>query len=290
MKKTILIVLAVLAMLCAAAVTAYPVISNYVNDKYQSTIRKEYKKELSQIDDSAIEEARKAAQEYNDGLSPLRYNLDEIVLASEDYQTLLNPTGSGIMGYIEIPHLDIHLPIYHGTGEDVLEKGVGHLTGSSLPIGGLGCHSVLTGHSGVAGKRLFSDIDQMKPGDVFFLQVLDETLAYEVIEVNKVLPHETSLLAPVADADLCTLVTCYPYGVNTHRLLVRGVRIPYEEAQEIEDAAPNADTPQRSTWQRQYYTGLLIGGSIGILFLLIAVIVILIQRRRSRQKKTEDAK
>lgn len=281
MRRKLIIVLAVLLFIVATGITVYPMISNYVNDKYQSVVRSNYAREIEKLDDSVIEEARTAAQAYNENLAPLRYNREAVEAASQDYEALLNLNGSGIMGYIEIPKLDINLPIYHGTGEKVLEKGVGHLVGSSLPIGGEGCHSVLTGHSGVAGKRLFSDIDRLIEGDVFYLHVLNETMAYQVSAINRVLPHETELLAPVAGKDYCTLITCTPYGVNTHRLLVRGARIPYEEAVSVEEAAE--ETPVKSTWKEQYYTGLLIGGGIAAGGVLTGILIaVLRKKRRSR--------
>lgn len=284
MKKTLLIVFAVLVFLAAAGITVYPLISNYVNDKYQSVVLTDYAKEIDELDDSVIEEARAAAEAYNASLSPLCYNREAVEEASVDYDSLLDPNGSGIMGYVEIPQINVNLPIYHGTGETVLEEGVGHLVGSSLPIGGRGCHSVLTGHSGVAGKRLFSDIDQLSVGDVFYLHVLGETLAYQVTEINKVLPYETDLLAPVLDEDLCTLITCYPYGVNTHRLLVRGSRIPYEEAVEIVEET-HEDTPKvKSTWKEQYISGLKIGGGCALGAVAIGVVVSLLKRKRRRGK------
>lgn len=285
MRKALLIVLAVLLFLGAAGVTVYPLVSNYVNDKYQSVVLSNYERQIDELGESEIAEARAAAQAYNANLSPLRYNREAVEAASQDYDTLLNLNGSGIMGTVEIPKLSINLPIYHGTGETVLEEGVGHLTGSSLPIGGMGCHSVLTGHSGVAGKRLFSDVDQLREGDVFYLHVLGETLAYQVSAINKVLPHETELLAPVSGEDLCTLVTCYPYGVNTHRLLVRGSRILYEEAVVIEEEVK--DEAVKSTWKDQYYTGLLIGGCVALAAILIGLVIGFIHRkRRKRRAKT----
>ena len=285
MRRKLIIFLAVLLFIVAAGITVYPMISNYVNDKYQSVVRSNYAREIEKLDDSVIEEARTAAQAYNENLAPLRYNREAVEAASQDYEALLNLNGSGIMGYIEIPKLDINLPIYHGTGEKVLEKGVGHLVGSSLPIGGEGCHSVLTGHSGVAGKRLFSDIDRLTEGDVFYLHVLNETMAYQVSAINRVLPHETEMLAPVAGKDYCTLITCTPYGVNTHRLLVRGARIPYEEAVEIEEA--HEDEPVKSTWKEQYITSLIIGGGAAIGAIVIGLIVSMIMlKRRKHNAKT----
>ena len=281
MKRIVIIALAVLVLTGAAGLTVYPLVSNYVNDKYQSVVRTEYVQEMEQLDSELVDEAREEAQAYNESLSPLRYRKEAVQAASADYDRLLNLNGSGIMGYVEIPKLDVDLPIYHGTVEDVLEKGVGHLTGSSLPIGGEGCHAVLTGHSGVAGKRLFSDLDQMQTGDVFFLHVLNETLAYQVSGINTVLPYETSLLAPIQGKDLCTLVTCYPYGVNTHRLLVRGERIPYEEAAEIAEA--ETEEPAPSTWKQQYISGLTIGGVGALSILLLFLLYAAMQRKRGRR-------
>ena len=286
MKRTVICILAVLLFLGAAGVTVYPLVSNYVNDKYQSVVLTDYAKDLEAVDDFEIEAAKAAAEAYNASLSPLRYNREAVEEASVDYDSLLNLSGSGIMGCVEIPQINVNLPIYHGTGETVLEQGVGHLVGSSLPIGGEGCHSVLTGHSGVAGKRLFSDIDQLKPGDVFYLHVLNETLAYQVVEINKVLPYETDLLAPMLGEDLCTLITCYPYGVNTHRLLVRGSRIPYEEAVEIMEETHENEPEVKSTWKEQYISGLKIGSSAALGAVAIGVVgSILKNRRRGRFEK-----
>lgn len=281
MKRKILVIcLAVLFFLVAAGVTAYPLISNYVNDKYQSVVRTDYAKEIEEMDDSALLEARAAAQAYNDSLSPLRYNKEAVQAASVDYDSLLNLNGSGIMGYVEVPKLSINLPIYHGTGEAVLEKGVGHLTGSSLPIGGEGCHSILTGHSGVAGKRLFSDLDQLREGDIFYLHILGDTLAYQITDINQVLPYETELLAPIAGEDLCTLVTCYPYGVNSHRLLIKGSRIPYEEAVEIEELTE--EEPVKSTWKEQYYLGLAVGGGAAVAAVVAGLVIGWLKRKRRK--------
>jgi sortase A len=277
-RKLLVIIPAVLLLLIAGCVTVYPLVANYVNDKYQSVVRTDYAREIEEMDTSTLDAARAAAQSYNDNLSPLRYNKEAVQLASVDYDSLLNLNGSGIMGYVEIPKLNVNLPIYHGTGEQVLEKGVGHLTGSSLPIGGEGCHPILTGHSGVAGKRLFSDLDQLHAGDVFYLHILGDTLAYQVAEINQVLPYETDLLSPVAGEDLCTLVTCYPYGVNSHRLLVRGSRIPYTEAAEIEERTE--DEPVKSTWQEQYRLGLMIGGGAAAVAVAAGLAIAWLRKKR----------
>ena len=283
MKRIVLILLAVLLFLAAAGITAYPLISNFVNDKYASVVRTDYIEVVRELDETAIKEAWSKAQEYNDSLSPLRYNREAVEAASQDYDELLNVNGSGIMGYVEIPKISINLPIYHGTGESVLDEGIGHLTGSSLPVGGEGCHSVLTGHSGVAGNRLFSDLEQLCAGDVFFLHILNQVLAYRVADINQVLPHETELLVPVSGQDLCTLVTCYPYGVNSHRLLVRGIRIPYAEATEIEQEAEENGSPVKSTWKAQYFPGLAIGGGAATGAVIVVVIIALLRKKRRKQ-------
>ena len=176
-----------------------------------------------------------------------------------EYNSLLDLSGTGLMGYIQIKSINVYIPIYHGTEESTLDRGVGHLLGSSLPVGGTGTHCVLTGHSGLAGQKMFSDVNLMKAGDVFFLRVLGQTLAYKVVEIYTVLPEDTGKLTIDAGRDLCTLVTCTPYGVNSHRLLLRGERTECEEAVSvIEDAE---FTPvEESTWGDEYRKGLIYGG------------------------------
>lgn len=272
MKRILLIVSAVLLLIAALGVTAYPMISNFVNDKYQSTILTDYTNEIEQMDDSEIKEAKQAAQSYNEQLQPIRYDSDAIEAAAVSYDELLDLHGTGLIGYIEIPTIQVKLPIYHGTEEKVLQHGVGHLVGSSLPIGGEGSHAVLTGHSGVAGKRLFSDLDQLQPGDVFYLHVLNKTLAYEIKEINTVLPYETELLQAVKGEDLCTLVTCTPYGVNTHRLLVRGSRILCDKADETTEEAPAQNTAAKSTWKQNYVKGLTIGAAMAIIVAVLSLL------------------
>lgn len=282
MKRKLILTLSVLLFMGAVAITAYPMIANYINDKHQSAIRIEYAQEVEALEDSEIRDARQAAITYNESLKPIRYDREAVQAAAESYDDLLNLHGSGLMGYVEIPKIEVNLPIYHGTSEEVLQKGIGHLVGSSLPIGGEGFHSVLTGHSGLAGKRLFSDLEQLVPGDAFFLHVLGETLAYEVTEINRVLPHETELLTALAGEDLCTLVTCTPYGVNSHRLLVRGTRVPYEKT--LEEALETPKEPVRSTWKENYLQGLVIGGGSALGSVLLGLGLFLLKKRRNRHE------
>ena len=279
MKKVMTIILCGMIFLFSLGLTLYPVISSRYNERHQSLIRTAYSEVVEQADDETLAEAKQQAMAYNAAIMPGAgdaYSLTALTAAAENYDNLLNLAGNGIMGYVEIPSVDIYLPIYHGTGSDSLERGVGHLLGSSLPVGGEGTHTILTGHSGMASQRMFTDITQMKEEDVFFLHVLDEILAYQVCGLNTVEPHDTSCLEIEPEEDLCTLVTCTPVGVNTHRLLVRGTRIPYEEAQEIQEAVAQQEQPA-STWEQQYMTGLLLGLAAVV---VIAILVLVIRKVR----------
>ena len=284
MKRTS-IILAVVLLIMALCIIAYPWISNYLNDKYQSLILTEYEKEVELLDEAEIQEAVQAARAYNENLSPVRYDREAIEAAAVSYEELLNLHGSGLIGYVEIPKIDVNLPIYHGTSEEVLQAGIGHLMGSSFPVGGNGSHAVLTGHSGVAGKRLFSDLDQLAPGDMFFLHVLGDTLAYQVVAIKTVLPYETDLLLADPDQDLCTLVTCTPYGVNSHRLLVRGSRVAYEEA--TEEIPGTTEEPTRSTWKGNYLKGLAVGGIAALGAVFVGMLVLTVIKKQKRRRRDE---
>ena len=262
--------------------TLYPVISNYVNEKYASEIHTAYEEIIQQADNSALLEAKELAIAYNESITPgtagEAYSQAALLEASVDYESQLNIAGNGTMGYVEIPKISVNLPIYHGTGNDSLDRGVGHLLGSSLPVGGESTHAILTGHSGMATQKMFTDLEQLSIGDVFYLHILDETLAYQVIEINVVLPHDTSLLGITPGKDYCTLVTCTPFGVNTHRLLVRGTRIPYEEAEEILEQQPVIEEPT-STWEEKYMDGIITGICIVAIIAILAGVVWFIRRK-----------
>ena len=265
-------------------VILYPLISNYLSEKNRSLIETQYTEAIEQMDTSALDEARAEAEEYNKTLVTIPdkpFTKDALIKAAESYDNLLTVRENGIMGYVEIPAIGVDLPIYHGTEESTLDRGVGHLLGSSLPVGGTATHCVLTGHSGLAGQKMFSDLNLLKEGDIFFLRVLGQKLAYKVVEIYTVLPEDTGKLTIDAGRDLCTLVTCTPYGVNSHRLLLRGERTEYEEAiSVIEDAE---FTPvEESTWGDEYRHGLIYGG------LTVAGIctgVGIYQARKSKRKR-----
>lgn len=275
--------------LLALGITLYPLISTWYNERHQSEIHTHYVEVVENADKSEIITARRKANEYNASIVPgamieESFTQEAMLAAAEDYDNQLNLGGDGIMGYVEIPMIKVNLPIYHGTDSETLDAGIGHLLGTSLPVGGNSTHTVLTAHSGMANQKLFSDLDKLEIGDIFYLSVLDDNLAYQVDAINTVLPHESELLEIEAEADLCTLVTCTPFGVNTHRLLVRGTRIPYEEAEEIVEEQIQAEEKPTSTWVEQYILGLFYGSGA----VLVMGIVYLIYRFNRRGKYEED--
>lgn len=281
-KKVLIISLAALLFLLALGLTLYPLIANRYNQRHQSEIHTAYQEQVAQADDSEIIAAREKAIAYNETLvsgvqSDDAFSNEALTGASENYGTLLNLTGNGIMGYVEIPNIAVTLPIYHGTDADTLEIGIGHLLGTSLPVGGESTHTVLTAHSGMANQKMFSDLDLMKEGDVFYLEILDEILAYQVDAINVVLPHDTTHLGITTGEDHCTLVTCTPFGVNTHRLLVRGTRIPYEEAEQI-TAEITMEETETSSWEENYINGLLTGFCLVVIIGIIAATIYYMRR------------
>ena len=232
-KKGILsTIILVLVILVGLSVMLYPIVSSWWNSKVQSKLVAQYDEQISKIDESRFEEFFNNAYEYNRQLANIHSPLTEYDKV-KGYDDTLDVTGTGIMGYVTIPQINVELPIYHGTSEGVLNIAVGHLQGSSLPVGGLGTHAVISAHRGLPSATLFSDLDKMAIGDVFTVTVLNEVLSYKVDEINVVLPYEMEKLAIDKNNDYVTLMTCTPYGVNSHRLLVRGVRIPNEEAEKI---------------------------------------------------------
>lgn len=219
----------------------YPAIGNFWNEKRQEKLVNTYEENLGELEEEDYSALLKAAQDYNQKISgqgvPDAFAAGEAIQPDPLYQGLLNISGNGVMGYLEIPAIAVRVPILHGTGEDALTQGAGHLIGSSLPVGGSGTHCVLAGHRGLPSSKLFTDLDLVKEGDLLYLHVLDQTLGYEVDQIRIVEPKETESLKIQPEEDLVTLVTCTPYGVNTQRLLVRGHRIELTE-ETLEEAVP----------------------------------------------------
>lgn len=215
----------VLMFFAGLSLLLYPTVSNYWNSLHQSRAIAAYVEQVAQIDNETFDQLREQARAYNQTLVGKAYRYDMTRQEREEYLGLLNVSGNGIIGYIEIPDIHCELPIYHGTDANALQVGVGHIEGSSLPVGGESTHCAISGHRGLPSAKLFSDLDKLTVGDRFILRVLDDTLTYEVDQVHTVLPEEMDELEIVEGEDYCTLVTCTPYGINTHRLLVRGHRV-----------------------------------------------------------------
>ncbi len=261
----------------------YPFVSQWVNRQSQSQVVYNHMGQTVQLSGAEKESMLRDAEAYNRALAQSTQKITDGFSAPQDadsaYEDLLNPAGDGIMGYLEIPAIDVALPIYHGTGTVALENGVGHLVQSSLPVGGADTHAVLSAHTGLATKTLFTDLDQMKTGDVFYVHVLDTVLAYAVEDIETVLPHETDSLRIVPGEDLVTLVTCTPYGINSHRLLVTGRRVALtqEEVHQMQ-----TETVQTGPWK---WDRVVFWVSLAVL--LISGILLLKPKRKGGKRNRE---
>jgi len=245
-----------LAAACGVAALGllfYPLVGELLNEKYHSDVETTYTAVIADTDDAELTAQREAAEQYNAMLSGATITEGGASAPPLAYDEQL--TVGGAMCYVDIPKINVYLPVQHGTDADTLERAVGHVVGTSLPVGGSSTHAVLSAHSGMASSKLFSDIDQLAAGDVFYIHVLGDTLVYEVDSIHTVLPTDTSLLQIEDGKDYVTLVTCTPFGVNTHRLLVRGHRVPYAPEQET----TAAEKPAASSWTQHYLTGLAVG-------------------------------
>lgn len=265
----------ILVILCGITLILYPWISNYLYEKSASSEIVTYDQEADKAGEDRVKEMLKQAYRYNEELAKSHVKLTDPFMEKEKnselkrYSEILCISSNGVMAVVEIPCIGVKLPVYHGTTNEVLEKGIGHLEGSSLPIGGTGTHAVLTGHTGLSSAKLFTDLTELKKGDLFYIHVLGEILAYEVDDINVVLPEDTGKLTILPGEDHVTLLTCTPYGVNSHRLLVRGTRTEY-----IEEKRQEKRTDIKSKWFLEYRRALLAGLAIGAVFCII--------RRRKR--------
>ena len=253
----------ILAAACgvvALGLLLYPLVGELLNEKYHSDVETTYTAAIEDTDDAVLTAQRQAAEQYNAMLSGATITEGGASAPPLAYAQQL--TVGGVMAYVDIPEIGVYLPVQHGTDADTLERAVGHVVGTSLPVGGSSTHAVLSAHSGMASSKLFSDIDQLTEGGTFYIHVLGDTLAYKVDSIHTVLPTDTSQLQIEDGKDLVTLVTCTPFGINTHRLLVRGHRIPYTPEQATTAAA---EKPAASSWTRHYLTGLAIGlGAVAV--------------------------
>ena len=253
----------ILAAACGAVALGlllYPLVGELLNEKYHSNVETTYTAVIADTDDAELTAQREAAEQYNAMLSGTA-SISEGGASAPPLAYAEQLTVGGIMCYVDIPKINVYLPVQHGTGAETLENSVGHVVGTSLPVGGSSTHAVLSAHSGMASSKLFSDIDQLAEGDTFYIHVLGVTLAYKVDAIHTVLPTDTSLLQIEDSKDYVTLVTCTPFGINTHRLLVRGHRVLYTPEQET----TAAEKPAASSWMQHYLTGLGIGlGAVAV--------------------------
>lgn len=273
MKKHMSTIIAILVFITGLSLLLYPTVSNYWNSKHQSRVVANYTDTLAKMDKKEKQYAIDQAVQYNESLvlNENRFSPSDSELSL--YKSLLNADGTGMMGYITIPEIRCKLAIYHSVDDSVLQVGVGHLEGSSLPVGGSSTHCVISGHRGLVSARLFTDIDRLEKGDLFYLHVYGKVLAYEVDKISVVEPEDYGPLEIEEGKDFCTLLTCTPYGINTQRLMVRGHRVVdslYDESNITSDAA-RVDT-------------LVVASCVGVVLLLVGIIVSKIWRLRGHEK------
>ena len=275
-KNRIATFVVVLILLAGLSLLLYPTVSDYLQTLAHRRVIAEYLDSIEKMDDTSYDELLEEALTYNAELTNSYISLLQLSEEKrQQYESLLDVTGTGMMGYIQIPSIDVSLPIYHGTSEDVLRVGVGHLEGSSLPVGGETAHTLLSGHRGLPSATLFTHLDKLQDGDIFTLRILRDAYTYEVDQITVVDPNELDWLKMEAGKDYCTLITCTPYGVNSHRLLIRGHRIEIKE-----EALP--DTPQAP--EADLWIWILIAGAV----LLMIVVIIIVLRRKRRNNNAEN--
>lgn len=278
MKKNRSNIILILIFLVGLSVMLYPTVSDYVNQKNQSRAVASYSEEVENLSDVDYQAYFDAADDYNRRLAETPdafYRPEEV----SGYTDTLDVSGTGIMGYITIPKIGVELPVYHGTSDGVLQVAAGHLEGSSLPVGGAGTHAVISAHRGLPSAKLFTNLDELEVGDTFTITVLDRVLNYEVDQISIVLPTETDLLQPVEGKDYVTLMTCTPYGINTHRLLVRGKRI--ENAENQKHIRVTADALRIEP--------IIVAPALAVPMLLVMLVVMLaVPHLRKRKNQREE--
>ena len=289
MKKKVTTILIIIIFLAGLSLLLYPLVANQWNNHRQKQLISGYEEVVAQKEkDGEInyEQEWKNADAYNDSLQPSVLPDSFAVAEASDeensnYFACLNLGGDGMMGYIEVPKINIKIPIYHTTEDEVLQKAAGHLEGSSLPVGGKGTHAVISAHRGLPSATLFTDLDKLEEGDHFLLYILDDVLCYEVDKISVVEPKETDDLAVEEEKDLVTLLTCTPYGVNTERLLVRGHRVPYVEQEVADEKTPLSGI--------SLHTNYLLWVIIGLVITTIFILVLYLKEKKLQKKKNETS-
>lgn len=280
MKRKIMNIVLALFFLAGLGITLYPVFSDWYISRHQGQVVDNYDKKAAEMSQKQIEEALKKAIQYNKELlgnvvltDP--FDPETVEKQNKNYDDLLNIADDGVMGSVEIPSIDVYLPIYHGTDSASLEKGAGHLENSSLPVGGRGTHSIISAHTGLPSAKMFDDLKEVKEGDIFYIHVLNRTLAYEVDQIKVVLPENISDLLIDRYKDYVTLVTCTPYGINSHRLLVRGTRIPYREAKKKDKSQKKSNT----MWKAY-----LLAAVLAVVFVIVLWYYLHIRPKKNKTK------
>ncbi|MCH5297611.1 MAG: class C sortase [Ruminococcus sp.] len=286
MKKVIAIICLIVLMTIGFGIVGYPFISNLLTNMNSNSEIQTYLGSVSNLESDDIDTMLRRAQEYNESLVgsvSLSDPFAEDINTDSEYYDLINMDGTSVMATIEIPSIDIKYPIYHGTSDAVLQKGIGHLRNTSLPIGGKSTHAVLSGHTGLSNAKFFTDIDKLEEGDMFYIYILNQTLAYRIEQINVVEPWDTSLLKIEPEEDYVTLVTCTPFGQNTHRLLVRGTRVPYVESEKDTQISHL----EESTWNQEYMSALIIGLSVMLGILIVFALFKIVMRICRKRKNNE---
>lgn len=282
-KRRLPLVFIFLFLLVGVAIFMYPVISNWIS-VYTSRVEiGSYNSAVKEMDTSQIEALEKDANDYNEALA----KKDTKALSVINYQSLLTVTDA--IGYVDIPKINVYLPIFHDMSDEVLQKGVGHMSGTSLPVGGKSTHAVLPAHTGLPSAELFTDIDQLKLGDVFYIHVLGKVLAYKVDQIKVVLPEDDSDIQIVEGEDYITLLTCTPYGINDHRLLVRGTRIPYEEkSEEIIATPPTIDDTDEAIPIEVIISFGIASCAIVIIVIILLILFLPVGKKRKNKAKSKS--
>lgn len=277
LKKNWITLILIAVVLAGVCLLVYPTFSDWWNSLRQSQAIASYVETVEGLSPEEAQELMDAAKAYNEQLWKKENRLILSPEEDKEYRSLLDVTGTGIIGTVHIPSVGIDLPIYHGTDEAVLQIASGHIPGTSFPIGGEGTHAVISGHRGLPSARLFTDLDQLAEGDVFTVTVLNQAFTYQIDKISTVLPEDTTEIALLEKGDYCTLQTCTPYGVNTHRLLLRGKRIPNPEAADIVPTVEAVRVPNY-----------LVVPAVGVPLLVVLLVIVLISRRRKHPKLTEE--
>ena len=276
MRKHLSTIIAAIILLTGLSLLLYPTVSNFWNARHQSQAVAEYSERIEKLDDSEKRKELEKAEAYNEMIAADTGRFTPSQEETDLYESLLDADGTGMMGYITIPEIKCKLAIYHGVDDSVLQVGVGHLEGTSLPVGGSGTHCVLSGHRGLPSAKLFTDLDRLQKGDIFILHIYDQMLTYEVDQIAIVEPTDYGLLQIEEGQDLCTLFTCTPYGINSHRLLVRGHRI---ENRSKTDVRITSDAAKMNT--------VVVATGIAIPLLIISFLVADLSAGRSRKKRKQ---